>query len=431
MVGNESIKKTTFIEESIVKEVCVITTTRADYGLLRPLILEIKKSEKLELRLVVSGTHLSSDHGSTISEIETDGITEITKFYIFQDIEKGENNTTSIMANALVAAGDYLKGYHPDVAVVYGDRYEMLAFAIAFANAKIPLIHICGGETTEGSLDEIYRHSLTKISNLHFVNCDMHRKRVIQMGENPERVYNVGDTCVDNIMSTKLLSEGEIRKYVHAPGKMDIVLVTYHPVTLELETVKKLDNMLSVIEKHDEFYYVFTKANADFEGDIINDRLGEFVTNHQNTTLVDSLGMLRYLSLLKIAKFMLGNSSSGLTEAPLFHIPTINVGNRQKNRCHGGTVIDCNGDIDSIAKAFDIAMNHEFRETCLLEESILGDGHAAEKMVHIIENQLEEGINTEKSFYNIDFEVDGTEAHHATGMHKCSDALRKSGEYSG
>lgn len=389
-----------------MKQVCVITTTRADYGLLRPLIMEIKKSKSLELRLVVSGTHLSSEHGSTISEIEADGVTELTKLHIFKNTEKGENNTTSIMSNALMAAGDYLKSNHPDAAIVYGDRYEMLAFALAFANERIPLIHICGGETTEGLLDEIYRHSLTKISNLHFVNCDMHRRRVIQMGEDPDRVYNVGDTCVDNIMNTKLLSESEIRKYIHATDKANIVLVTYHPVTLELETIEELDNMLSVIEKHDEFYYVFTKANADFEGDIINDRLGEFVTSHQNAILVDSLGMLRYLSLLKIAKFILGNSSSGLTEAPLFHIPTINVGNRQKNRCHCGTVIDCDGNVNSIAKAFDIAMNDEFRETCLLEESIWGDGHAAEKMVHIVENQLEVGINIEKSFYDIDFEVD-------------------------
>lgn len=389
-----------------MKQIYVITTTRADYGLLRPLIVNLKKSEKLDFRLIVSGTHLSEEHGNTINEIIEDGIVDgdkIDRIEIFSDIVPGENNTSRIMANALAGVGEYLKDHHPDLAVVYGDRFEMLAFALGFANERIPLAHICGGETTEGALDEIYRHSLTKISNIHFPNCEEHRKRIIQMGENPENVYNVGDTCIDNIISVKLLVENEIRDYVGASPTDKIIVVTYHPVTREEETMDEFENMLTVIEKHREFYYVFTKANADYRGDMINNKLEAYTKAHDNSILVESLGMKRYLSLLNCAECVLGNSSSGLTEAPLFHIPTINIGNRQKNRKHGNTVCDCSGTREDIERAFERVFTNDFKKMCKEEKSIFGDGHTAERIVKVIEEALDKGIHTEKSFYDIDF----------------------------
>lgn len=389
-----------------MKQICVITTTRADYGLLRPLIIKLRESKKIDFRLIVSGTHLSEEYGATINEILEDGLADmIDKIPILYNLKEGENNTSRIMANALLGAADYLKLHHPDFAIVYGDRYEMLAFAIGFANERIPLAHICGGETTEGLLDEIYRHSLTKTSILHFTNCEKHRKRVIQMGENPKNVYNVGDTCVDNALSVELISETEIRKHVKASAKDRIVLVTYHPVTLEEGTIDELNNMLEVIEKYKDFYYVFTKANADFKGEQINSNLRDFTDKHDNSILVDSLGMKRYLSLLSYTECVVGNSSSGLTEAPLFHIPTINIGNRQKSRTHGDTVIDCKGTIEDIERAFKKAFDHDFRNSCKTAMSIYGDGHAADKMIEIIETSLEKELKTEKSFYDIEFEV--------------------------
>ncbi len=374
--------------------------------MLRPLIVKIKESEKLDFRLIVSGTHLSEEHGYTIKEIAEDGIVgsdRIDKIEILSGIVTGENNTSKIMSNALAGVGEYLKDYHPDLAIVYGDRFEMLAFAMGFANEGIPLAHICGGETTEGALDEIYRHSLTKISNIHFPNCEEHRKRIIQMGENPDSVYNVGDTCIDNILSVELLSEKEIRDFIGASPKDKIIVVTYHPVTLEEGAMDEFENMLKVIERHREYYFVFTKANADYKGDIINSKLGAYTKVHDNSILVDSLGMKRYLSLLNCSECVLGNSSSGLTEAPLFHIPTINIGNRQKNRKHGNTVYDCGGTVENIEEAFKRVFSDDFRKMCNEEENIFGDGHTADKIVKVVEEALDKGIHIEKSFYDIDF----------------------------
>lgn len=389
-----------------MKQICIITTTRADYGLLRPIILRVKESEKLDFRLIVSGTHLSAEHGCTISEILEDESIDndkIDKIPIMQGIIPEENNTSRIMANALIGAGKYLKSNHPDLAIVFGDRFEMFAIAIAFANERIPLAHICGGETTEGALDELYRHCLTKLSIIHFPNCEEHRKRIIQMGENPDNIHNVGDTCVDNIVSVKLLPEDQIRDYVGAKADDRIIVVTYHPVTTEEGALDEFESMLKVIEEHRDYYYVFTKANADFKGDLINTRLEDFSKVNDNCTLVDSLGMKRYLSLLNCAECVIGNSSSGLTEAPLFHIPTINIGNRQKNRIHGETVCDCDGTIEGIETAFETVFSDDFKRLCKEAESIFGDGHAAEKIVRIIERSLENGILLKKKFYDIDY----------------------------
>lgn len=292
------------------------------------------------------------------------------------------------------------------MAIILGDRYEMMAFAIALMNERIPIAHLNGGEVTGGLLDEMYRHCITKMSTLHFVNCEIHRRRVIQLGELPERVFNVGDTCVDNILDTKLLSKSELEKCLEIEiDSVKLAVVTFHPITMENNTIEQLEHMLSVIKRHDCYQYIFTKANSDSEGAKINQRLEEFVHANPNCKLVDSLGRIKYLSLLYYSDLVMGNSSSGIYEVPFFHIPTINIGNRQKDRLHGETVIDCGSEIEEIESAFQKAVSKSFIDKCKDEENIFGDGHAASKIVAIIGKVLDQGISTEKSFYDVDFPI--------------------------
>ncbi len=386
-----------------MKNICVITTTRADYGLLRPILREIRVHEELRLTIVASGTHLLPEYGNTIDEITNDNYGRIIQLPIIDDdmIDDKPNQTSLIMGSAISRTSELLQGYRPDIAIVYGDRYEMLAIALAFSNARIPMAHICGGETTEGLLDEVYRHCLSKVSLLHFTNCEIHRNRVIQLGEEPDRVFNVGDTAVDNIMSTNLIPKDELFADLGIPYEAKVFLITYHPVTLEGCTMDELEAMLNAFDSFKDYFLVFTGSNADFEGKEINKRLKEYVAKSDNTIFVESLGMLRYLSLLKCTSCMIGNSSSGLTEAPLFHVPTVNIGNRQKSRIHGDSVIDCQGAEINIRNAIVWAISPGFSEICKNTKSIFGDGHTAQKIVSIISDRLKQGVSVEKRFYDL------------------------------
>lgn len=389
-----------------MKNICVITATRAEYGLLYPVLKEIEKAKDLKLQLVVSGTHLKQEYGYTKEEIIQDGFSEFDEVDIL-DVQGNDSKAVSrTMANAISKFADYLTKKRPDMAIILGDRYEMMAFAIALMNERIPIAHLNGGEVTGGLLDEMYRHCITKMSTLHFVNCEIHRRRVIQLGELPERVFNVGDTCVDNILDTKLLSKSELEKCLEIEiDSVKLAVVTFHPITMENNTIEQLEHMLSVIKRHDCYQYIFTKANSDSEGAKINQRLEEFVHANPNCKLVDSLGRIKYLSLLYYSDLVMGNSSSGIYEVPFFHIPTINIGNRQKDRLHGETVIDCGSEIEEIESAFQKAVSKSFIDKCKDEENIFGDGHAASKIVAIIGKVLDQGISTEKSFYDVDFPI--------------------------
>lgn len=389
-----------------MKNVCVITATRAEYGLLYPVLKEIEKAENLKLQLVVSGTHLKAEYGCTVEEIIQDGFSIFDEIDILDVQSDGSRAVSQTMSNAICKFAVYLTKKRPDLAIILGDRYEMMAFAIALMNEKIPIAHLNGGEVTGGALDEMYRHCITKMSTLHFVNCETHRKRVIQLGEVPERVFNVGDTCVDNIANTVFLSENELEKALNIKIRhADLVVVTFHPVTMENNSMEQLENMLSVIKQHNSFIYIFTSANSDREGKQINKRIEEFVHVNSNCMMVKSLGRLKYLSLLNYAVLVMGNSSSGIYEVPFFHIPTINIGNRQKGRLHGETVIDCGYEIEEIEAAFQESMSESFINKCKEEENIFGNGHAAKKIVDIISGMLEKGIETEKLFFDLDFSI--------------------------
>lgn len=384
-----------------MKKICVITATRAEYGLLYPLISKIEADSELELQLIVSGTHLSELFGYTKNEIIKDGFSIAKEIEILSD----GNDACAVsesMAKAVAGFAQFLKNDRPDMAVILGDRYEMLAFAIALVNERIPIAHLNGGETTEGALDEGYRHCLTKLSMLHFANCEVHRKRIIQLGEEPSRVFNVGDTCIDNIMNEELVSPKELEKYLGIPIlQKQTAIVTYHPVTTEDDSLEQLEEMLSALQDFPELQLVFTMANADSGGMDINKRLEEFVQMRDNAILVDSLGRKRFLSLLKHSVMMIGNSSSGIYEAPAFHIPTINIGNRQKGRLHGDTVIDCTNDKAEIVKAMQKALTSEFQEKCRQSENIFGDGHASEQIVSIMKDFLKKDVSVQKRFYDL------------------------------
>lgn len=386
-----------------MKKICVITATRAEYGLLYPVIKAINESSELTLQLVVSGTHLIPEFGMTKKEILNDG------FVIDKEIEilLASDNSSSIsksMGIAIISFADYIKDDKPDLGIILGDRYEMLAFASVLLNEHIPIAHINGGEITEGALDECYRHCLTKMSTLHFANCERHKKRIIQMGEDPHYVYNVGDTCIDNILNEKLLTFNELNQDLPFLQKdKPIAIVTYHPVTTEKNSLEQFEEILKVIKKRNEYQYIFTKSNSDEGGRAINSRMEKFAIDKKNIHVVESLGMRRFLSVLKLSRMMLGNSSSGLYEAPVFKIPTINIGNRQKGRYMGETVINCQAEEKEILKAIDLAESEDFREKIKSSSSPFGNGTAAKQIVEKITRFLiEDTWNGRKKFWDLE-----------------------------
>ncbi|MEG0978173.1 MAG: UDP-N-acetylglucosamine 2-epimerase [Bacilli bacterium] len=381
-------------------EICVITTTRADFGLLTPLLNKILLSSSLKLRLIVSGTHLMNEYGNTIKEIENSGfsIDEIIDWEMHGDSSNDISKAMSVIINKF---SDYVKIKKPDLAVILGDRFEMLAFAIVLVNANIPIAHINGGEKTEGALDECYRHCLTKMSSLHFPNCEIHKNRIIQMGEQPDRVFNVGDLCVENIKSMKFLSLKELRNQLDFKfEKGSTIVVTYHPVTTEGNSLYQLNELLKVIEKNQKFNYIITCSNADEGGKKINKRIRNFAVNKNNVRVFDSLGMKCFLSVLNNCSLIMGNSSSGIYEAPLFEIPTINIGNRQQGRLMPPSVINCDPTFTSISKALNYVFSKKFKQTDLVA-NFFGEGNASSEIVKYIELFLMEKRKQKKQFYDI------------------------------
>lgn len=379
-----------------MKKVAVVTATRAEYGILRPLIFRLKEEQELCLQVIATGTHLSEKYGNTQVEIEKDGISIFRKIPILE-----EGNTaydiSCTMANALRNFALYFKEEQPDLVIVLGDRTELLGICAAAMNERIPIAHLHGGEVTEGAVDDCIRHAITKMSYLHFPATEEYRKRIIQLGEEPERVFNVGALGVENILHTPLLSYEEICKQAGIPKDRDYVVMTFHPVTLEKATARaQTEELLKAIEQQKDWFYLITMANADVGGDIVNQMLQQFAEKKENIKLVPSLGMVRYLSAVKYSRFVLGNSSSGIIEAPSLGIPTVNIGDRQKGRLMADTVISCEPRCEDIVDAMRLADRTEHRVS-----TIYGDGNTSEKIVTIIKDFLfHEKINLKKTFYD-------------------------------
>lgn len=385
-----------------MKKICVVTGTRAEYGLLKPIIEKVYQAEELELQLVVTGMHLSSEFGLTYQEIEKDGYPIKAKIEMLLSSDTSVGITKS-MGIALIGFADYYEINKPDTVVILGDRYEILMAASAAMIARIPIAHIHGGENTEGAIDEAIRHSITKMSHLHFVTTEEYRNRVIQLGEQPDTVYNVGALGVENIKSVKLLSKKELEDSLEFRFTDNTVMVTFHPVTLESMTAKKqFRSILEVIDNHKELSVIFTKANSDTDGRIINQMIDEYVAaNSGRCKVYTSLGQVRYLSALQFCVAVMGNSSSGMIEAPSFGIPTVNIGDRQKGRVSAESVINCGNSMQEIEAALQTALSREFRDGLTNVKNPYEKLGTSDVIVQVISDALEGGIDIKKTFYDI------------------------------
>lgn len=381
--------------------IAVLTATRAEYGLLRPIIRRLIENAIFEVRILVTGAHLSDALGMTIQEIENDGYVVEKKI----DILLQGNNSECIsksMGLALIGFGEYFEDNRPDYLMVLGDRYETLAVCCAAMNAKIPIIHLHGGETTEGAIDEAIRHAICKMSFYHFTSTEEYRRRVIQLGEAPERVFNVGATGVENALNEPKLSKEELEQIIGMKLDRPYGVVTFHPVTLEGDVISQCQVLIDCMEYYKDIVFIVTGANADCGGDKINKMLQRCAEMNDNIYFTYSLGMKRYLSALQYASFVMGNSSSGIIEAPSFGIPTINIGNRQKGRIQAKTVINCRTSTKDIMKAIRAALSPEMQNMAKKEKNPYGDGNASEKILRILERKLKDKeIDLEKQFYDL------------------------------
>lgn len=390
-----------------MKTIIVLTATRAEYGLLSPIIKALKECPEFCVKVVATGAHLSPEFGLTYKEIEKDGITIDKKIEILLSADTPSAISKS-MGLAMIGFADYFAENQPDALLVLGDRYETLAVCCAAMNEQIPIIHLYGGETTEGAVDEAVRHAITKLSYLHLTSTEEYRRRVIQLGENPRRVFAVGAVGVENALKQPLLSKQELEKSINIKLDCPYAVVTFHPVTLEsCSAEKQCKELLDALEEYSYMRFIVTKANADTNGRVINRLFEEYAAKHSNVRVYNSLGLIRYLSAVKYADMIIGNSSSGLIEVPSFHIPTINIGDRQKGRLKADSVIDCAPLKEEICNAIIKAESVEMRKLAACTINPYGDGNTTDKVLTVIKKMFENGIDLKKKFYDLEF-VDNT-----------------------
>jgi len=368
------------------RKICVITGTRADYGLLYWLMKEINVDNALVLQVVVTGMHLSEEFGNTYQQIEKDGFT-IDKKVDISLTSDTELAISKSMGLGVIGFADVFNKLQPDLIVVLGDRFEIFSAVSAALIAKIPVAHLHGGVVTEGVIDESIRHSITKMSHLHFAATDEYRNRIIQLGEQPDKVFHVGGLGIDNINKLKLLSKADFENTINFELGEKNILITFHPVTLEKSTSgMQFQALLDSISELKNTKIIFTKANADTDGRVINTMIDDYVAKHDNTIAFTSMGQLNYLSALQFMDAVVGNSSSGLIEAPSFKIGTIDIGDRQKGRIKTDSVISCLPKKRNIDSAFNKMYSEEFQNTLDKVENAYGKGGASKEIVNIIKS---------------------------------------------
>lgn len=383
------------------RKVCVVTGTRAEFGLLRWLMQEFQSQPGFELQVVATGMHLSPEFGSTWHEIEEAGFAIDARVEMLLSADTNTSVTKS-MGLGVIGFADAYERLQPNLIVVLGDRFEIFAAVSAALIAGIPVAHLHGGETTEGAFDEAIRHSITKMSHLHFVAADEYRQRVIQLGEQPERVFNVGGMGIDAIKRIKLLSREELEESIDFSLGDKNLLVTFHPVTLEAgaSSIAQMTELLAALDQLDDTRLIFTLPNSDTGGRGLSAMVREFVESHPNACVFSSLGQLRYFSCLAQVDGVVGNSSSGLLEAPAFNIGTVNIGDRQKGRLKAESVIDCAPNKNAILDAIITLYSDEFRKICVDASNPYGSGGASKSIIQILEQQDLTGI-TKKKFYDL------------------------------
>ena len=383
-----------------MKKICVVTGSRAEYGLLRWVLEGIKESKLLDLQLIVTGMHLLPEFGLTINSIVKDG------FYIDKKIDLLLNSDTPVgitksMGLGLIGFAEALNELMPDLLLVLGDRFEIFTAVNAALLARIPIAHIHGGESTVGAIDEAIRHSITKMSHIHFVAASTYKDRVTQLGEHPKNVYNVGGLGIDNLRKLNLLDKNSLETALDFKLKKINLLITFHPVTLENNTSKtQMNELLCSLSDLRETGLIFTMPNADTDSKVLFEMIQDFVQKNTNSKVFTSLGQLRYLSCIKYFDAVIGNSSSGLIEVPHLKKPTINIGDRQKGRLKADTVIDCEPNRSSINNALKKALSNDFRSKIKNCINPYGNGGGSEKIVKIIEGYDLNGI-LKKNFYDI------------------------------
>lgn len=380
-------------------KVCVFTGSRAEYGLLKPLLRLLKADSDVKLQLLVSGMHLSPEFGLSYQQIKTDGfkIDEKVEMLLSADTDTSIVKSTGIGMMGYAAAFERLK---PDWVVILGDRFEAFAATSAAYLMKTPIAHLHGGEITEGATDDALRHAITKMSYLHFTSLTEYRNRVIQLGENPKRVFNVGAIGLDNIKRKELLTRRKLEDALDLGLMENIILVTYHPVTLEHFTAAaQMDALFEALDYFPYHQIIFTLPNADANGRVIIDKIQEYQENSRLVSVFTNLGSLRYLSLLQFVTMVVGNSSSGIIEAPSFGIPTVNIGDRQKGRTKANTVIDVAPEADAISAALKKAEMPEFRKWCKKQSNPYGQGKTAEKVLRTLK-QFGKIDSIKKAFYD-------------------------------
>ena len=379
----------------------VVTTTRAEYGVLKALIKNINDDPETELNLIVTGTHLMKEYGNTIQYIEEDGFPIKKKIYV--DINT-ENSTaiSKTMGRYFEAFSGVFEELALDFLVVIGDRYELIPICYCAANARTPIAHISGGEVTEGAIDDSVRHSVTKLSYIHFPACETYRERIIQLGEDPQRVFNVGDPGVENVIKGTFLTEKELREKLKLTAQPYFAVI-FHPVTLdEISPEIQVDELLSAISRFKDIQFVIMKSNADVGGGEINKKLEEFVIENKNCSLFSSLKIEEFLSLQKYSMGLLGNSSSGIIETPCFGIPTINIGDRQRGRLFADSIISCPIDADKISDAITLALSEDFRQKAKNAKNPYGFGDtSAQILEHIKQTIKSNNVDLKKKFFDI------------------------------
>lgn len=383
-----------------MRKVCFVTGSRAEFGLLRYVIENSERNSGINTQIIVTGSHLSHQHGQTIDEIRASGFQSSSEVDLA--IGPGEvADVTHSLALAVEGFGAAFSSLQPDLLVVLGDRYEILGAVSAALIAGVPIAHLHGGEITEGAFDDAIRHSITKMSHLHFVANETYAKRVIRMGENPSRVFTVGGLGVDAIKRTQLLDKAELEKSLGLKFGKRNLLVTYHPVTNDrAKDIETFKNLLAALSELEDTVLIFTKPNADVGHSELANMLTNYVEKNENAFLYDSLGQTRYYSCLQFVDGVVGNSSSGLLEAPTFGIGTVNIGNRQKGRLLADSVVSCDPSFKSIRTALAKLFASDFRQLLKSVSNPYGNGGAAQGIVDIISKVDLSGL-INKEFYDL------------------------------
>lgn len=366
-----------------MRKIAIVTGTRAEYGTLYWIMKRIEMDRSLNLQLIVTGSHLSSKFGYTVEQIRKDG------FQIDDEIEIDINlyRKSSIpksMGLEIIQMAQSFERLKPDIVIITGDRYEIFAAAICAMTMNIPIAHISGGEITEGAMDEQIRHAITKIAHIHFPGSEHYAENIKKMGEEPWRVFNVGDPGIENIKNTKLMTKEEIKKDLDIDIDEETLVITYHPVTLEIEDLpSQISNLLEALSKLDK-KMIITYPNADYGSDYIIKELNKFSKENNNVYLFKNLGSRRYLSIMKNCGVVVGNSSSALIEAPYLKVPVVDIGNRQKGRLKAENIISCSNDCKDIVNAINESLSSEFREKVKKTKSLYGEGNTSEEIVKVL-----------------------------------------------